>query len=70
MELVYRHQISRTCVQMKYNKKYEVVIHLFTSGYNEDELTSKYITFKLITNNVYLQSNLKDNSIAQIFTRT
>ena len=50
----------------KRNNNFEVVIPLTTSGYSEDELTSIHIAFKLIMKNLYLQSKLKDNSIAQL----
>ena len=35
-ELLYLQEIKRTCVEIKYNKKFEVVILLPTSMYNLD----------------------------------
>ena len=48
----------------KRNNSFEVVIALLTS---EDELTIIHIAFKLIMKNLYLQSKLKDNNIAQLY---
>ena len=57
---------QHTCVKIKRNKKFEVVIPLPTSMYNQDQLVRIYIVFQQYLNHLQLMSKVKEISIAQL----